>query len=424
MASAYEIDLGSCGPLRLVLESRPPRWLNAMFVVVTALVAAALAWSWLCKIDVVVAAPGRLRPIAMPIAVAPAVDPARALGGNGSRVAAVHVEAGARVRTGEVLAVLDTRALELEIVDLHAEIAGKTGELALIEALIEQQRVRLAAERDRVDAEIAQNGRETWKGEKTRRIELSNTSTALARVRERERNAETLVAAGHMNKDELEDIRRERRGLEADAKKLGIGTTSTVEVLRRGGVVLERTADVERTELRLRAAGVTAALHGSCGELARRQLALAEATLRAPIDGVVTQRNLEVGALLDPQAAAFVIAPTDGLLFEAVLDSKDAGHVEVGMPARIAIDTFDAQKYGMIDGTVVYVSADSAADESAGLRYLVRVEVPTDVLGRGDELAELRLGLGGRVEVLVGHERVLALLLDDLEDRFDMEWAP
>ncbi|MBX7080918.1 MAG: HlyD family secretion protein [Nannocystaceae bacterium] len=424
MAHAYEIELGNCGPLRLTLESRPPRWLNAMFAVVTALVIAALAWSWLCKIDVVVAAPGRLRPTATPIAVAPGVDPSRGIGGNGSRVAAVNVEAGARVRKGEVLAVLDTRALELEIADLHTEIAGKTGELALIEMLIEQQRVRLDAERERVEAEIEQNGRQTWRDEKTRRIDLSNTSTTLTRVRQRERDAEKLVADGHMNREELEEIRRERRALEADTRKLGIGTTSSVEVLRRAGVVLERSADVERTELRLRAASVSEALRTACGALARRQLALAEASLRAPIDGVVTQRNLEVGALLDPKLAAFVIAPTDGLLFEAVLDSKDAGHVEVGMPARIAIDTFDAQKYGMVDGTVVYVSADSAADEGAGLRYLVRVEVPTEVLGRGDDLAELRLGLGGRVEVLVGHERVLALLLDDLEDRFDMEWAP
>jgi multidrug resistance efflux pump len=424
MANAYEIELGNCGPLRLVLESRPARWLNAMFAVVTAAVVAALVWSWLCKIDVVVAAPGRLRPVAMPIAVAPAVAPGRVLGSTVSRVAAVYAEAGARVRSGDVLAVLDTRALELEIVDLHAEIAGKTGELALIETLIEQQRVRLAAERDRVDAEIAQNGRETWRDEKARRIDLSNTSTALARLRERERDAETLVAAGHMNRDELEDIRRERRSLEADARKLGIGATSSAEVLRRSGAVIERNAEVERTELRLRAIGVGEALRTACGELARRQLALAEATLRAPIDGVVTQRNLEAGALLDPQTAAFVIAPTDGLLFEAVLDSRDAGHVAVGMPARIAIDTFDPQKYGMIDGTVTYVSADSATDEEAGLRYLVRVEVPTDVLGRGDELAQLRLGLGGRVEVLVGHERVLRLLLSDLEDRFDLEWAP
>jgi multidrug resistance efflux pump len=231
---------------------------------------------------------------------------------------------------------------------------------------------------------------------------------------------------GHASREELEALRRERQALDADARKLELGEATPVEVLRRSVEVLERTAEVERLDLEVRLQSLRQAVERSRSELAKGDLALSEASLRAPIDGVVTERRVEVGGAIQSGATAFVIAPHGGYLFEAVVDSADAGHLAVGMPARIAIDTFDAQTYGTIDGTVSYVSADSAADsaDGAGLRYVVRVEVPTDVIGRGDHLAPLRLGLGGRLRVVVGRERVMALFLADLEDRFDVEWSP
>jgi multidrug resistance efflux pump len=424
MPAAYEIDLRNCGPLRLAIEARPPRWLDGTFAAITALVLAALAWSWLCRIELVVEAPGRLRPTSRPVGVAPLVDPGRSIGGTGSRVAAVHVQAGERVEAGQALAQLDTRALELEIADLEARIAGKSAELALVHALGHQQHAHHEAEQERIDAEIAQAGRQNHRDERTRRIDLSHTSVALERMRQREREADRLVADGHMKREELDDIRRDRRQLEADARKFSLGHASSVEVLRRSQVVLERAHEVTLLDLRVRASVLESELAAARGELARRELAMAETTLRAPIAGVVTENNLEVGALLDPTSVAFVVAPCDGFLFEAVVGSGDAGHVAVGMPARIAIDTFDAQRYGMVEGTVAYVSADSTDHEDAGLRYLVRVEVPTTTIGQGDNSGELRLGLSGRLEVMVGHERVLLLLLADLRDRFELEWSP
>ncbi len=396
---------------------------------VLALVAATIAWTWLCRIEVVVAAPGRLRPTTTPVPVAATVDPGRTAG----RVAEVRVEAGARVVAGDVLAVLDTRALTLELEERRGAIAGQRAEQALLEALVLQHAAQTAAERARLDAEIDQAARTHVRSDRTRRIDLRRTATALTRLREREAEMERLVVGGHASREELEALRRERQALDADARKLELGEATPVEVLRRSVEVLERTAEVERLDLEVRLQSLRQAVERSRSELAKGELALSEASLRAPIDGVVTERRVEVGGAIQSGATAFVIAPHGGYLFEAVVDSADAGHLAVGMPARIAIDTFDAQTYGTIDGTLSYVSADSAAEsgagdgsrnEGAGLRYVVRVEVPTDVIGRGDHLAPLRLGLGGRLRVVVGRERVLALLLADLEDRFDVEWSP
>jgi HlyD family secretion protein len=424
LASVYEIDLASCGPLRLMVESRPARGLSAMFFGLLALVLAAFAWSWLCEIDVVVAAPGRLRPTSAPVDVALAVDPGRAAGITGGRVAEVLVEAGDTVAPGDVLARMDTRALGLEIEELVGSIRHKRAELALLVALGERQREQTAAERTRTEAEIQHASRTVSRDARSRRIDLSRTRTALSRVREREVELERLVAAGHASREDLDALRRERQGLEADARKLELGEVASVEVLQRSIDVLERSAEVARTDLEVRQRALGQEIDRLEGERRRRLLALDEATLRAPIAGVVTARNVEVGASLGASTVAFVIAPADGFVFEAIVDSADAGHLEVGMPARIAIDTFDAQKYGMIEGTVAYVSPDSAAAEQAGLRYLVKVDVPASTIGIAGREAPLRLGLGGRLRVVVAHERISSLLLSDLEDRLDVEWSP
>lgn len=424
MAGVYEVDLASCGPLRLMVESRPARGLSALFYGLAALAVAAFAWSWLCQIDVVVAAPGRLRPTSTPVNVALSVDPGRAAGITGGRVAEVVVRAGDAVAAGDVLARMDTRALTLEIDEFAGSIRHKRAELALLVSLGERQSEQTAAERTRTEAEIEHASRTVSRDARSRRIDLARTRTALGRVREREGELARLVEGGHASREDLDALRRERQGLEADARKLELGEVASVEVLRRSIDVLERSALVTHTDLEVRQRALSQEIDRITGDLRRRELALAEATLRAPISGVVTESNVEVGSSLGASTVAFVIAPDDGFVFEAVVDSADAGHLEVGMTAKVAIDTFDAQKYGMIDGTVAYVSPDSAAAEEMGLRYLVKVEVPASTIGMAGREAPLRLGLGGRLRVVVAHERILSLLLSDLEDRLDVEWSP
>lgn len=227
VAGVYEVDLASCGPLRLMVESRPARGLSALFYGLLALVVAGFAWSWLCQIDVVVAAPGRLRPTSTPVTVSLAVDPGRAAGITGGRVAEVVVRAGDAVAQGDVLARMDTRALVLEIDELTGNIEHKHAELALLVALGERQDEQTRAERTRTEAEIEHASRTVSRDARSRHIDLARTRTALGRVRERETELARLVEAGHASREDLDGLRRERQGLEADARKLELGEVAS-----------------------------------------------------------------------------------------------------------------------------------------------------------------------------------------------------
>src|SRR5262249_53909992 len=92
----------------------------------------------------------------------------------------------------------------------------------------------------------------------------------------------------------------------------------------------------------------------------------------------------------------------------------------------IKLDAYDYQKYGVLAGTVTYLSPDSrvadkldAGTESesrvkartAPAGFIVRVELHADEVGRGELRGRVKLGLSGTAEIVTGRESVLAILV-------------
>jgi HlyD family secretion protein len=160
-----------------------------------------------------------------------------------------------------------------------------------------------------------------------------------------------------------------------------------------------------------------------------RQLELqrTESVLRSPIDGVVVSGQIDPGDVLEPGKLVMEIAPRGGYRFEAAIASEDVGHVQVGMPVRIRFDAYDYQTYGVMTGTVAYLSPDSQlarANESgsAGVAtppgnrnspavFKVRIRMDADVVGRGDLQGAIKLGLGGTAEIVTDRECLLTIFL-------------
>ena len=68
--------------------------------------------------------------------------------------------------------------------------------------------------------------------------------------------------------------------------------------------------------------------------------------ITAPFDGVITQRNLEVGALVDAGSTGanlFVIADTSKLRVYVDVPETYAANVQIGMPAQVGLSTYGAK---------------------------------------------------------------------------------
>ena len=82
------------------------------------------------------------------------------------------------------------------------------------------------------------------------------------------------------------------------------------------------------------------------------------------------------------------------------------------MSARIKLDAYDYQRYGTLSGSVSFVSPDSGVSEGqAKDSYLVRVAVGRTELGRGGYRGQVKLGMTGKAEIIIGRDSLLSLLL-------------
>jgi multidrug efflux pump subunit AcrA (membrane-fusion protein) len=147
-------------------------------------------------------------------------------------------------------------------------------------------------------------------------------------------------------------------------------------------------------------------------ELGKLTLEHKHAVLRAPLDGIVTTGDVKVGDVLETGKAVVEIAQQAGFRFEATVPSEEVAHLRVGLPARIKLDAYDYQRYGTLDGTVCFLSPDSEIAQGQKLAtYTVRIELPCDVVGRGDLRGRVKLGMAGQVEILTDRERLLRILV-------------
>jgi RND family efflux transporter MFP subunit len=93
----------------------------------------------------------------------------------------------------------------------------------------------------------------------------------------------------------------------------------------------------------------------------------------APFDGVITQRNLDIGALIDAGSTGsnlFVIADTSKLRVFVDVPETYAASTQIGMPAEVSLNTYGAKP---ITGTVA-----RTADALDATTRTLRTEIDVD----------------------------------------------
>src|SRR5262249_48267825 len=147
-----------------------------------------------------------------------------------------------------------------------------------------------------------------------------------------------------------------------------------LEVLRRGLALAETDHALKREELAMKTAAKQGEVVAARLELANLELERRQAVLRAPGGGGGAGGGGGGGDVLEAGKTVVEIAEQKGFRFEVAVPSEEVGHLRVGLPAKIKLDAYDYQKYGTLDGRVVYIAPDSEVVEGhRGAVYLVRI---------------------------------------------------
>jgi RND family efflux transporter MFP subunit len=129
--------------------------------------------------------------------------------------------------------------------------------------------------------------------------------------------------------------------------------------------------------------------------LSQARTSLDYTRIRAPFDGVVTEKKADSGTLASPGMPIFTIEDVRRYRLEANVNENDLQYVRRGEQVSVVIDALDNAD---LKGKVVQIVP---AADAASRTFLVKIELPTD--------SRLHSGLFGRAQFSRGERQALLI---------------
>ena len=268
----------------------------------------------------------------------------------GGRILTLKVAEGDRVAAGGVIAIIDTRDTELALARLRADRAQADAQLRLLLAGSRVEDVRQAeAQAEAASADVA-----------AAEAELANAQTDLERY-------ESLLRANAGSQKARDDakVRRDVAAQRVTAAK------ERARAAREGTSRMKSGARREEIEAaRARLAAVDA-------QIATSEKALRDATVVAPVGGVITEKLVNVGELVAPRTPLVVVTDLDHAWGEVFVDEPLVPRLTLGESATLFTDAGGPG----VPGTVTFISPRAeftprnvqTAEERSRLVYRVKV---------------------------------------------------
>jgi HlyD family secretion protein len=229
----------------------------------------------------------------------------------GGRILTLKVAEGDRVNQGDLIATIDTRDTELALARSRADRSQADAQVRLLLAGSRIEDVRqAAAQAEAAQADVA-----------AAESELSNSQTDLERY-------ESLLRANAGSQKARDDAKARR---DVAAQRLTAATERAKAARETAARVKAGSRQEEIDAARARLAMVDA-------QIATQEKALKDATVTAPVGGIVTEKLVNAGELVAPRAPLVVITDLDHAWGEVFVDEPLVPRLTLGQSAMLYTD--------------------------------------------------------------------------------------
>jgi HlyD family secretion protein len=426
-------------PDLLAIQERPPARLpRVLLVTVAVLIALLLAWAVFAQLDIIATAEGRL----VPISFTKLVQPAEA-----GVVTEILVKDGDAVKEGQLLLRLDARASQADTAALGHEVALKKltlrrieaeladqpllpgrGEPPLLYAQVEAQfRARRQAYLDAVAQEQETRARAQADLHASQQ-QLSKLTQTLPSYQQSAQAYRQLVKEGFVGELAANEKGREATEREQDVKVQTANVQSGALAVAQSERKLAALRSQYRSQLENERIETLATLNRSDQEWQKSTVRAGQLEIRAPNAGIVKDLATTTrGAVVSAGALLMNIVPQgEPLQAEVQLHNEDVGFVSVGQLAKVKVAAYPFQKYGLLDGRVILVSADAAdpkqqqqaqqpGQPQLNYRAIVQIDSPVLTSAATGEKLVLNPGMAVTAEVQQGRRSVIEYLLSPVK---------
>jgi HlyD family secretion protein len=271
------------------------------------------------------------------------------------RIAQLYVEQGDKVKSGEVIARMESRDIEAQRVQAKANIAQAQARLKELQVGNRPEEIAQA------QATVVQN-----------QAQVADAQARLNLARERVTRNQALASEGAISRDQLDAVLNEERTARAGLERVQASVREAeqrLQLLRKG----------TRPEQIAQAA---AAVAEAKGRLQAIEVQQEDTLVRAPFSGVVTQKYATVGAFVTPTTTASstssatstsIVALANGLEVLAKVPEVDLSQVKLGQPVEIVADAYPDKTFR---GQVRLIAPEAVVQQDV-TSFEVRVTIKT-----------------------------------------------
>jgi len=383
-------DFQEFSPPLLRLTDSPPNPLGKKVLwLLLALLGTLLVWAIFGRLDIVAVAEGRLIPQSYLKIVQPS---------ESGIVKEILVREGDAVTYGQVLMRMDTLITDADVKSVEADYQRKRATLARIDAelankpyvadsdvppeLSREMAAQYRANRTTLEASLAEENTRLARN----RADLASAEQVKAKLietlphyQDQEKAFDKLAKDGYAGSLMASDKKRERIERERDLKNQIYQIESNRAYVAQSEKHLAQINSDYRRQLYTERNDV----HGQAEKLAqelakqahRQSLMELKATQNSVVKDLATHT---VGTVVQPGTVLLTLVPTEeSLRAEVWVSNEDIGFVRKGQPVKLKFAAFPFQKYGMVEGVVENVSADSAdSNTNAGTSPNDKVQTP------------------------------------------------
>lgn len=412
-----------------ILEKPPSPGGRVLIYVIISLFVIALAWACIGEIDEVVVAEGK---------VIPSGYTKTLQSEDKGIVSKINVKNGDHVTEGQVLMTLDPTYTEADLNTLKKDIAyyelnlervlaelgnkpfiipnnpnynekDKMQQTALYESRVAEKNAKI----NYYDAQINQKQDVV----NVNRASLKKNEALFAIARDKEQTVEELEkkdAVGHFT---VLQYRSERIELEqniAMGKAELSAAITDVNAARQAKAqyLAEWNKELQGEMLDFRKQYNTLKENERKAELKNRLI-----EIKAPVSGAVHQLEIHtLGAIVREAEVLMNIVP-DGtrMEVEAFIANKDVGFVHPGMNVEIKVETYNFQKFGVLNGKVREISPDSIEDKERGRIFRVMVDMEDNALHYDNKNLKVYPGMSVSAEIKTRKKKVIDFFLEPFQ---------
>lgn len=253
------------------------------------------------------------------------------------------VEQGDRVQAGQLLARMDDREIQAQLLQVGGNLAEAEARLAELEAGTRQEEI------DRAQSQVQQS---------KARVEESQARLELAQ--DRFHRNQKLLAQGAIALDDLDASRTE-------VDQAAAVLTQSQAQLQESQRQLQQLENGSRPET---IAQAKAQVRATQGQKAALMVQLEDTRIRAPFAGIITQRYADPGAFVTPTTSASstasatstsIVALAEGLEILANVPEVDLTQLSINQSVKIVADSYPDQEFA---GTVRLIAPEAVKEQN------------------------------------------------------------